>query len=60
MSEFRIMLVTVCPADIGVLEFIAERKLFPEQILIDGNVSVLRLQSLENQKLAFLATTPEF
>lgn len=54
------MLVTVCPADIGVFEFIAERKLFPEQVLIDGNVSVLWLQSLENQKLAFLATTPEF
>ena len=60
MSEFRIMLVTVCPADIGVFEFIAERKLFPEQILIDGNVSVLRLQSFENQEFAFLATTPEF
>lgn len=53
------MLVTVCPADIWVFEFIAERKLFPEQVLIDGNVSVLWLQSLENQKLAFFATTPE-
>ena len=60
MPEFRIMLVTVRPADIGMLEFIAERKLFPEQVLIDGNVSVLRLQSLENQELAFLTTTPEF